>query len=183
MPLTQPARLDEYAGVPKTDWLAAPQQSIRYKSGYIQDFDLDMFEHLNVVDYGDADIPEEANHIQTPEVILAVQRAVEDKANDALNAGALPIVLGQKSPCGSYTIAKCVSEHTTGEVGVVSLDTHWDVERIDAVTMDPQIAGGSSWLQKTLEFQPNINTRHLIEIGPRGMLEDKEIIRELLANG
>lgn len=117
MPLTQPARLDEYAGVPKTDWLAAPQQSIRYKSGYIQDFDLDMFEHLNVVDYGDADIPEEANHIQTPEVILAVQRAVEDKANDALNAGALPIVLGQKSPCGSYTIAKCVSEHTTDEVG------------------------------------------------------------------
>ncbi len=178
---------DEYAGVPKTDWLAAPQrirqQSIRYKSGYIQDFDLDIFEHLNVVDYGDADIAPEANHIQTPEVILAAQRAVEEKVNHVLEAGALPIVLGQNSPCGSYAIAKCVSEHTKGEVGVVSLDTHWDVERIDAVTMDPRIAGGSSWLQKTLEFQPNINAKHLIEIGPRGMLEDKEIIRELLANG
>jgi agmatinase len=32
------------------------QQSIRYPTGYIQDFDLDIFEHLNVVD---SDIPQE----------------------------------------------------------------------------------------------------------------------------
>ena len=52
---------DEWAGVSKEHWLAAPQrvrqQSIRYQSGYIQDFRMDVFKHLNVVDYGDADIP------------------------------------------------------------------------------------------------------------------------------
>lgn len=178
---------NEYAGIEKSHWLAAPkrirQQSARYHSGYIQDFDLDVFEHLNVVDYGDADIPEEANRSQTPDVILASQAAVEEKVNHALDAGALPIVIGQNSPCSSYAIAKCVSEHTDGNVGVVSLDTHWDAARIDTVTMDPRIAGGGSWLQKMLEFQPNISAKHLIEIGPRGMLEEPEIIRELMSDG
>jgi len=178
---------DEYAGVPKDDWLAAPkrvrQQSIRYPSGYIQDFDVDILEALRVVDYGDAAIPPEARTEQTPHVILQAQAAVEAKVNDALDAGAIPIVIGQNSPCGSYAIAKCVAEHTAGAVGLVSLDTHWDVEPIDTVTMDARIAGGSSWLQKTLELQPSIAARNLVEIGPRGMLEDAAIIRRLRADG
>ena len=59
---------EEYMGVSKYEWIQAPkrvrQQSIRYKSGYIQDFDIDIFEKLYVVDYGDADIPPEVmeNH-------------------------------------------------------------------------------------------------------------------------
>ena len=32
-------------------------------------------------------------------------------------------------------------------------------------------------------FQPNISPKHLIEIGPRGMLEDKQIIRTLIGDG
>lgn len=178
---------DEYAGVKKENWLAATkrvrQQSIRYPSGYIQDFDIDIFEHLNVVDYGDVAIPAEANRSQAPEVILSAQAAVEEKVNNTLDAGALPIVIGQNSPCGSYAIAKCVSEHTDGNVGIVSLDTHWDIQRIDTETMDPRIAGGSSWLYKTLEFQENIHPNNLVEIGPRGMLEDPGVVRELLHKG
>lgn len=178
---------DEYAGVPKVEWVEAPkrvrQQSIRYPSGYIQDFDLDIFEHLTVVDFGDAEIPPEAAYSQTVDVILRSQAAVEEKVNAALDAGALPIVIGQNSPCGSYAIAKCVSEHAAGDVGVVSLDTHWDIAHIDKVTMDPRIAGAASWLHKTLELQSNINARNLIEIGPRGMLEDKTVLRALRAAG
>ena len=48
-----------YSGVEKSEWIAAPrrvrQQSARYTSGYMQEFDLDVFDHLNVVDFGDAD--------------------------------------------------------------------------------------------------------------------------------
>jgi agmatinase len=77
------------------------QQSIRYASGYIQDFDLDVFEHLRVVDFGDAAIPPEANEKPTVDNILRAQAAVEVKVNQALDAGALPIVIGQNSPCGS----------------------------------------------------------------------------------
>src|SRR5690606_24146334 len=71
---------DDY-GVVKSEWLHVckriRQQSIRYRSGYITDFDLDVFETVKVLDYGDADIPEEANVLGTVKSILAAQAAVE----------------------------------------------------------------------------------------------------------
>jgi agmatinase len=177
----------EYAGVSKSEWIAGPkrvrQQSIRYASGYIQDFDLDVFEHLRVVDFGDARIPPEVNERPTVANILAAQAAVEEKVNQALEAGALPIVIGQNSPCGSYAIAKPIAERTPGNVGVISLDTHWDARPIDALTMDPRIAGSGSWKRKMYEFHKNITVPNLVEIGERGMLESKEVVREYLEKG
>ena len=176
-----------YMGVGAEEWLAAPkrirQQSVRYGSGYIQDLDLDVFEHLNVVDYGDADIPPECLVEPTAENVLRAQHAVEAKVNDAMEAGAVPVVIGQNSPCGSYAIAKVVSERTKGEVGCVSLDTHWDIAPLDKLTMDPRIAGSDSWKYKTYEFLDNFKQKHLVEIGERGMLEDKELVRMFLEKG
>ena len=176
-----------YAGVPMEDWIAAPkrvrQQSARYPSGYVQDFDLDVFEHLRMVDYGDADIPESVMHDQKPEDVLAAQAAVEARVNDALRAGAVPVVIGQNSPCGSFAIAKPCSEHVDGPVGCVSLDTHWDASEIDTLTGDPRIAGSSSWKHKMYEFLENMHPRHLVEIGERGMLEEKRIVRRYLDEG
>ncbi|MEM7119995.1 MAG: arginase family protein [Pseudomonadota bacterium] len=176
-----------YAGVPMEDWIAAPkrvrQQSARYPSGYIQDFDLDVFETIKLVDYGDADIPAEAMENPTAENVLAAQAAVEAKVNDALDAGAVPIVIGQNSPCGSYAIAKPVAEHTDGPVGCISLDTHWDAHELDYLTGDPRIAGSSSWKHKMYEFLDNMHPKHLVEIGERGMLEDKRIVRRYLNDG
>ena len=75
----------EYAGVSKSEWIAGPkrvrQQSIRYGSGYIQDFDLDVFEHLKLVDFGDAAIPPEVFDRPTVDNILRAQAAVEEKVN------------------------------------------------------------------------------------------------------
>lgn len=175
-----------YSGVDKADWLAAPkrvrQQSIRYGS-YIQDFDLDLFEHLRVVDYGDAEIAPEASYVATVANILAAQAAVERKVNDALDAGAIPIVIGQNSPPGSYAIAKPIAERAKGKVGVVSLDTHWDAEPLDHATADPRIAGSGSWKHKMFEFHPNISIANLVEIGERGPLERAEVVRRYLEAG
>ena len=177
----------DYAGVSKEEWLAAPrrirQQSIRYGSGYIQDFDLDLFEHLKVVDYGDAEIPPESLTKPTADNVLRAQAAVEKKVHDVLSVGAIPIVISQNSPCGSFAIAKAVSESTSGKVGAISLDTHWDIAPLDKLTMDPRIAGSDSWLYKTYEFLENFDPKNLIEIGPRGLLENKEVVREFLAKG
>jgi len=176
-----------YAGVPMEDWIAAPkrvrQQSARYPSGYIQDFDMDLFEHIRMVDYGDADIPPEVMHNQSPELILQAQAAVEARCNDAIKAGAVPVVIGQNSPCGSFAIAKACSENVDGMVGCVSLDTHWDARPLDPLTNDPRIAGASSWKHKMYEFLDNMHPRHLVEIGERGMLEDRDIIRRYLNDG
>jgi agmatinase len=176
-----------YAGVPATEWLAGPkrvrQQSARYPSGYIQDLDVDVFEHMKVVDFGDAEIPEESNYKPTAENILRAQAAVEDKVNAALNAGAVPIVIGQNSPCGSYAIAKPIAERTKGNVGMISLDTHWDSVALDRLTKDPRIAGSASWKAKTYEFHKNFTVNNLVEIGERGMLERREIVDGYRARG
>jgi len=178
---------NDYAGMDKLEWLQGPkrvrQQSIRYASGYLQEFDLDVFEHLKIVDYGDAEIPPESSFKQTVPLILKAQAAVEEKVSHALDAGALPIVLGLNSPCGSYAVAKPIIERTKGKVGVISFDTHWDAETIDTVTMDPRVAGGSSWKYKMYDWHKNVHPENLVEIGERGMHENKEIIRQFLRNG
>ena len=178
---------DKYAGVDRNEWLAAPrrvrQQSIRYQSGYIQDFDLDVFDHLKVVDYGDAAIPPEVMQVQSAENILRAQAAVEEKVGHAIDAGAVPVVIGQNSPCSSYAIAKPIAERTQGDVGCISLDTHWDSQPIDRLTDDPRIAGSGSWKHKMYEFHDNMHPRHLVEIGERGMLEQKETVRRYLRDG
>lgn len=178
---------DEYGGVSKKEWMAAPkrvrQQSIKYPSGYIQEFDLDLFEHLRVVDFGDADIPPEVYSRLTTDNILKAQQAVETKVNQVLDAGAIPIVIGQNSPCGSYAIAKPIAERTKGNVGVISIDTHWDIRLLDKTTMDPRIAGSGSWKTKLYEFHKNVLQKNLVEIGERGMKEDKERVRSFLKKG
>ena len=181
------SKTPKYAGVDRREWLAAPQrvrqQSIRYQSGYIQDFDLDVFEHIKAVDYGDADIPQEILDDQSPEAILRAQTAVAEKVGHALDAGAVPVVIGQNSPCGSYAIAKPIAERTDGLVGCISLDTHWDAQPLDHLTRDPRIAGSASWKEKMYEFHDNMLPEHLVEIGERGMLEKKEIVRKYLRAG
>jgi len=178
---------EEYAGVSRNDWMAAAkrvrQQSNRYLSGYVQEFDIDVFEHLKVVDYGNAPLPPSCLQQLTPENILEAQAAVEEKVNDALAAGAIPIVVGQNSPCSSFAIAKPISEATAGKVGMVSLDTHWDSEPVDDLTFDPRIAGSANWKLKTYELLNNFDPRNLVEIGERGMLENKDTMRSYLEQG
>lgn len=177
---------NEYCGVDKSLWLAGPkrvrQQSIRY-TGYVQDFDIDIFEELKIVDFGDADIPSEANYVATVENILRAQAAVETKVNQALDVGAIPIVIGQNSPAGSYAIAKPIAERAKGNVGVISLDTHWDARPMDWATGDPRIAGSSNWKSKLYEAHKNVTVPNLIEIGERGMLEDKSYVRRFISEG
>jgi agmatinase len=181
------AGVEDYAGVSRDDWAAAAkrvrQQSCRYVSGYLQDFDLDIFEHLKIVDYGDAKLPESCLFEATAENALEAQANVEAKVRDVLDAGAIPIVIGQNSPASSFAIAKPISERAKGRVGMVSFDTHWDSEPIDDLIPDPRIAGGASWKGKVFEFLDNFHMENLVEIGERGLLERKEIIRNYLANG
>ena len=171
----------KYAGVNKSEWLLAPmrvrQQSARYPTGYIQEFDLDIFSELRVVDMGNAAIPPEANTDPTAPNILRAQAAVEELVNRALDMGAIPIVIGQNSPCGSYAIAKPIAERSRGKVGMISTDTHWDSRPIDYLTDDERIAGSGNWKSKTYRDHANFSVPNLVEIGERGMLEHAEIVR------
>ena len=177
----------KYAGVEKSEWLAAPmrvrQQSARYPSGYIQELDMDIFEKLRVIDMGDADIPSESNMDPTAENILRAQAAVEELVNRALEADAIPIVIGQNSPCSSYAIAKPIAERCAGKVGMISTDTHWDSRPLDYLTNDERIAGSGNWKAKTYSSFSNFSISNLVEIGERGMLEQAETVRDYLNKG
>ncbi|MBD1553113.1 arginase family protein [Pseudomonas typographi] len=177
----------KYSGVDKAEWLAATtrvrQQSIRYRGGYVQEFDLDIFEYLKVVDYGEADIPVEASYESTVERILEAQEAVERKVKQALAAGAVPVVIGQNSPCASYGVGRPVAEHINGPMGMISLDTHWDAWPYDWATMSPHIAGSTNWKDKLFRDCPGYGIPNLVEIGERGMLESPEVVRHYVNNG
>ena len=162
---------------------ASRQQSARYPSGYVQDFDLDVFEHIRMVDYGDADIPSEVMNNQTAENVLAAQAAVESKVNDALERGPCPWSSARTARAAPSPSQNPAPSTPTGRVGCVSLDTHWDAHELDYLTGDPRIAGSSSWKHKMYEFLDNMHPRHLVEIGERGMLEEKRIVRRYLSEG
>jgi agmatinase len=181
------AESDTYGGVDIDEWASGPkrvrQQSAKYGSGHMSAFDIDVFEYLNVVDFGDADIPKEIIESYPPNVeqILRAQAAVEEKVNQALDADTIPIVIGQNSPASSYGVAKPILERTNGNVGMISLDTHWDAREMDSFTQDSRIAGSGSWLWKMYEWHDNARLEDLVEIGIRGFgdaLDDWEIARQ-----
>lgn len=66
-----------YSGVDNAEWLVGPKRARQQSECYgccIQDFDLDIFETLEVLDYGDADIAPEASYVATVGIILAAVR-------------------------------------------------------------------------------------------------------------
>lgn len=164
----------EYYGVDVKEWIAAPkrvrQQSAKYSSGYLPALDVDVFDHLEVVDYGDANIPPEVLEKTPPNVkeVLEAQYAVEEKVNQVLDADAIPIIIGQNSPASSYGVAKPILERTEGNVGVISLDTHWDTNKLDSLTRDSRVAGGNAWKAKMYEWHENVIKENHVEIGERG---------------
>lgn len=179
---------EELFNVPRKEWLAVAQrirqQSVRYVSGYLVDHNIDIFEHVKIVDYGDAVMPVDANDNPTSiEVILGAQAAVETKVKHALDAGAIPIVFGGFAPCSAYAIVKPLAEKTMGKVGMVCLDAHWDSQKLDVESQDHRIAGAGNWKNFMYQSHANCDPSRLVEIGERGMLEEATIIREYLELG
>jgi len=178
----------DFVGIPKKVWAAAPKRVRQVSSlyfGYLQEFDLNLLKHLKILDFGDAECEVEE---LTADNVLKAQRAVETKVNQVLDAGAIPIVIGQNSPCGSYAIAKPIAERTKGNVGCISIDEHWDIgynrsTTLDNDTMDSRIAGPGCWKSKMYEFHKNMHPMNLVEIGERGMFESQKLVRGFLERG
>lgn len=172
--------LNEYAGVEAAEWRKGPgrlrQQSARYGT-WLQDLDLDL-SALRIVDYGDAELPDPDPDRAVVDEIIAAQHAVTLKVEDALEAGAMPVVLGQNSPCATYALGAPVVEGCEGATGMVSLDAHWDAAPLDWLTRDPRIAGSGSWKHRLYsDFPGRLPRANLVDIGERGMLEDPEHVK------
>ncbi len=176
----------EYAGVDTDEWRRGPQrvrqQSARYGT-YLQDLDIDL-SHLRILDYGDVEFPDPQPEEPLGAGILDAQERVIEKVRDVLDAGALPIVLGQNSPCATYALGRPVAESCEGTTAVVSLDAHWDAAPLDWLTGDSRIAGSGSWKFRLYADLPEKLPRSgLADIGERGLLEDPDHIRAFTEAG
>ena len=167
------------AGRPANQWsgfrdapIHARKGSLRYR-GYVPELDIEVFDHLKVVDYGDAEI-----------VDGDIRQSIDNvarKVQDVIGAGARPITIGGFSPCASYAAVKGVAATTTGKVGVVSLDAHGDC-------LDVEPGGGrepssATWQARMWDDFSNVDPTRHVEIGMRGPRNLREMVERYRKNG
>jgi len=148
--------------------------SLRY-GGYLPELDLDAFEHLRVIDYGDAEI--------VPGDVPRSLDNVARKLGDALDAGCHLITLGGCVPYASYSVVGALARSTTGPVGVISLDAHGDC--LQTLYGDPagRELGAGTWQARMWEHFPNIDPTRHAEIGMRGPRNVREMVHTYRARG
>jgi agmatinase len=167
------------AGRPAGQWagyrdapINARKGSLRYR-GYVPEHDFEVFDHLKVVDYGDAEIVDS----DLPRSIDNVARKVQD----VLEAGARPITIGGFSPCASYAAVKGMAAATRGRVGVVSLDAHGDC--LDVEPGGGRDPGSATWEARMWDHFPNVDPTRHVEIGMRGPRNLRQMVETYRKKG
>lgn len=144
------------------------RDSVKY-GGYLPEYDLDVFDYLKVVDYGDAPVPVRGG----PQAAIEL---VGEKIRDALQAGVLPVVIGGTEVGSSLPLAIELSKERKGRVGSITLDAHGD--NLDSHGGERYC--GATWLARMAELE-NIsldNHSHIGMRGPRNMREQVQWFRE-----
>jgi agmatinase len=114
---------------------------------------LDAFAELRVVDFGDAPV--------VPADPRRSHGAIEATVGQALDAGAIPIVLGGDHSIAEPDVRACASRH--GPVGLVHFDTHADTgEEVFGVELSH---GTPMW---KLVQAGHVDPRRYVQIGLRG---------------
>jgi agmatinase len=153
------------AGRPADQWAGyreAPahvrRASLRF-AGYVPELDLDVFEHLSLVDYGDAEI--------VPDLDRSIDN-VARKVQEALAGGCLPVTIGGFSPCASYAVIQGVAAATPGTIGVISLDAHCDNQDTEYGPQGSRAPGSATWERRMWDDFKNVDPTRHVEIGIRG---------------
>jgi arginase family enzyme len=137
------------------------KDSVKY-GGYLPELDLDIFEHLRIVDYGDAAIPVRSE-------VQAAIASVEKKIEEVLAAGCLPVVIGGTEICASYGLASALSRVSRKGVGVLTLDAHGD-------NLPDHLGNrwcGATWIARMAELEKVKMACH-VHLGMRGPRNMKE---------
>jgi agmatinase len=114
---------------------------------------IDAFAALRVVDFGDAPV--------VPADPEGSHRAIEETVGAAVDAGAIPIVLGGDHSIAEPDVRACASRH--GPVGLVHFDTHADTGR---EVFGLERSHGTPMYR--LVEQGHVNPGRYVQIGLRG---------------
>ena len=143
--------------------------------GYLPEHDVDVFEHLRMVDYGDVEIKP-----RDPDRSL---NNVARKVGDVLEHGCRLITLGGCVPYASYGVVGTMARRQTGKVGVISLDAHGDCLESLYGSRGNKELGPGTWQARMWEHNPNIDPRSHVEIGMRGPRNLREMVHTYRAKG
>lgn len=132
---------------------AIREASVRYM-GYLPEWNIDIFDHMTLCDYGDVAI-QNGNYEFTFDQI-------REKYNDMIEAGNIPIVFGGDHGI-AYPIIQTLAKKHPKRVGVIHFDAHLD--NYDAFGED-DLARCSPFFR--LYNDENIDPSKIVHLGIRG---------------
>ena len=146
-------------------------RSQAYESGtYHIDLDLEIFEHLEVVDYGDAYCPHgltEQSHAN-----------IRERVHQIASRGIVPIILGGDHSI-TWPAATAVADvHGYGNVGVVHFDAHADTADI----IDGNLASHGTPIRRLIESGAIPGDR-FVQVGLRGYWPPAEVFAWMRERG
>ncbi len=166
-PGRDPHEFDGYVEAPRRTRI----NSLRY-AGYLPEFDLDVFDHVRMVDYGDVEVVDDVGQ--------SIENCIR-KVEEVVAAGARPITIGGGSPVASYAVAGGIARHAE-RVGTLCLDAHGDCTET-SFPGGPKGVNGQNWELRMWQDFANIDPRHHCEIGMRGPRNAKEMLASLRSVG
>jgi len=142
--------------------------------GYLPELELDVFEHLEMVDLGDADIVAD---------MATSLGNVESRVAEAIAAGCMLVTVGGNSGVSTYPVLKAIAAAASGPTAVLNLDAHHDNERGDWQEDDPRNPlWATTWARRILGL-PGVDPGRYFHFGLRGALNDKETFLRFTERG
>ena len=129
---------------------------------YHLDLGLEIFDHLEVVDYGDAYCP----HGQTETSHANIHARVHDVAR----RGIVPVVLGGDHSITWPAATAVAYVHGHGAVGIVHFDAHADT----ADSIDGNLASHGTPMRRLIESGA-VPGSHFVQVGLRGYWPPREV--------
>jgi agmatinase len=147
--------------------------SIKY-GGYLPELDVDVFDRLRLVDYGDSQVHQEMDRTLTD---------VESRVGEIIDAGAIPITMGGNAGPSSYPVLQAIAARAAGPAAVVNFDAHHDNMRGDWRDDRPELPRwGSTWARRILDL-PGVDPARYFHVGLRGPRNDAAAFDRFLEKG
>ena len=142
--------------------------------GYLPELGLDVFEHLRLVDRGDADIFQDVGRMFS---------AVEEEVGAMVDAGCIPLVMGGNAGPTTYPVLKAIAERADGTTAVLNLDAHGDNQPGGWEEDDPRAPRwAATWALRILPL-PGVDPARYYHFGLRGPRNDPGTVNRFVEFG
>jgi agmatinase len=146
-------------------------RALAYSPGtYHLDLGIEIFDWLEVVDYGDAHCP----HGQTE----ASHANIRSRVGDVAGRGIVPVILGGDHSITWPAATAVADAHGWGKVGIVHFDAHADTADI----IDGNLASHGTPMRRLIESGAVLG-RNFVQVGLRGYWPPPDVFEWMKAQG